>query len=263
MDLQGKVAIVTGAGGGGSGRAIARRLARGGVAVVVTDLNELGGLDTVRRIEVEGGRATFYRADVRAETDMKRLFTFTEKAYGGLDILVNNASTFTPQLLERWAEIVQTDLLGSMFAILHAIPAMRKRGGGAIVSMASTSALGHGPGRSPAYQAAKAGIIRMTPTLACLREQENIRVNCLVPHWIATEELTAFVAGATPEQRQEWNVPDVLIPTEEIADAVAELATNESLAGRVMICRGGQPWRLIPVGDPGYAALDEYRARRG
>ncbi len=259
MELSGRVAIVTGAGGGGSGRAIARRLARGGASVVVSDIDERGGRETLRRIEAEGGRAAFFRADVGVEREVRALITFAEKTYGGLDILVNNAGPYYPQgPLEHWFETLQANLLGTMYGTLHAIEAMRRRGGGAIVNFGSTSSLGYGRkhSQSPAYDAAKAGVMRLTTTLAWLREQEGIRVNCLVPDWVATEELKSYVDALTPQQRKEQKVPDVLITLDEIGDAVVQLATNEDLTGRVMVCWSGQPPRLIPLGDPGYAALE-------
>ena len=116
MEIRGKAAVITGAGGDGSGRAIACRLAREGAAVVVGDINETGGLETVRRIEAAGGKALFHRADVREEQQMHDLIDFSEQSLGGLDVLVNNASgpEYRPDApLELWNEIVQTDLLGT------------------------------------------------------------------------------------------------------------------------------------------------------
>jgi NAD(P)-dependent dehydrogenase (short-subunit alcohol dehydrogenase family) len=144
-----------------------------------------------------------------------------------------------------------------MYATFGAIEAMRRRGGGAIVNVGSTSALGWGRKHSPAaaYDAAKAGVMRLTTALGWLKD-EGIRVNCLVPDWVATAEVQAYVDALTPQQRKEGNVPDVLITLEEITDSVIRLATDESLAGRVMVHWCGQPPRLIAAGDPGYASLE-------
>ena len=258
MELSGKVAIVTGAGGGGSGRAVARRLALEGACVVVSDIDEHGGRETVRRIEAEGSRAALFRADVGVEAQVRALIAFAEKTNGGLDILVNNAGPYYPEQLGHWSETVQANLLGTMYGTFHAIEAMRRRGGGAIVNFGSTSALGYGwkHSKSPVYDVVKAGVIRLTTTLAWLRERDGIRVNCLVPDWVATEEVQAYVNGLTPQQRKEGGVPDVLTTLDEIADAVVELVADERLAGRVMLWWSGQPRRLIPWGDPGYAALE-------
>ncbi len=260
MQLSGKVAIVTGAGGGGSGQAEALRLAREGVCVVVNDINEAGGRETVRLIETNGGRAVFFRADVGSEQEVRALIQFAVTAYGGLDILINNASApFGPQgPLEHWFDAIQVDLLGAMWGTLHGIEAMRRRGGGAIVNIGSTSAIGHGRkhSRATGYDVAKAGVVRLTTMLGWLNEKDKIRVNCLVPSWVATPEVKTFWENMTPHERQEWHAPDTLISLDELAGAVMQLITDETLAGRIMVWWNGEPPRLIPVGDPGYAALE-------
>ena len=257
MDLTGKVAIVTGSGGLGCGRAIARRFAREGCAVVVSDIDEPGGRETVRLIEAEGGRGAFFRADVSKESDITALIEFAENTYGGLDVLVNNASApyHAEAAPKNWFDIIEVDLHGAMYATLHAIPAMRKRNGGAIVNMGSTSAIGHGRkhSKSPGYDVAKMGLIRLTTTLAPLYASDGIRVNCLVPAWIATPEVKSYVDSLTPQQRKEGDVPEVLITLDEIASAVLKLATDETLAGRIMLYYNGEPPRLIPQGDPGFS----------
>lgn len=130
--LTAKVAIVTGAGGGGQGRAVARHLASNGAAVVVSDIDEAGGLVTVAQIRVSGGTAIFQRADAGDEEQVRRLIAFAEETFGGLDIMVSNAGPYFPgDRLERWAETMRINLLGSMYATLHAIEPMRRRGGGA------------------------------------------------------------------------------------------------------------------------------------
>ncbi|HLN28344.1 MAG TPA: SDR family oxidoreductase [Gemmataceae bacterium] len=260
MDLIGKVAIVTGAGGAGCGRADARRLAREGAAIIVSDIDEAGGRKTVGNIEAAGGRAAFFRADAGVEADVAALIDFAEKTFGGVDVIVNNASApyHADEPMGHWVKTVQVDLLGPMFAVLHGIEALRRRGGGAIVNVGSTSALGHGRkhGHVPAYDAAKAGVIRLTTTLGWLGQRDNIRVNCLVPGWIATPEVKAYYDSLSSVQRRELDVPQTLLSLDDIADAVFQLATDETLAGRIMVWWNGQPRRLIPAGDPGYAALE-------
>jgi NAD(P)-dependent dehydrogenase (short-subunit alcohol dehydrogenase family) len=263
MELLDKVAIVTGAGGGGSGRAVAKRFAQAGASVVISDINESGGDETVRLIKAVGGCAVFFRADVGVEAEVRALIAFAEKTYGGVDIIVNNASGpgYHPEVpLEYWFETVQIDLLGAMYGTRFGIEAMRRRGGGVIVNIGSTSALAHGrkhSGGSPAYDVAKAGVIRLTTALAWLKEKERIRVNCLVPDWIASPDVKSYFESLTPQQRKELNVPDVLTAVDDIADAVAHLVTDETLAGRVMVWWSGQPRGIIPFGDPGYVTLEE------
>jgi NAD(P)-dependent dehydrogenase (short-subunit alcohol dehydrogenase family) len=264
--LAGKSAIVTGAGGRGCGRAIACCLAREGASVVVADLHDEGMRETALAIESAGGRASFFLTDVGDEANVRALFAFAEHTYGGVDVVVNNASlaVFPEKSLDDWFTNLRVDLLGTMYATRYAIEAMRKRGGGGIVNISSTSALPHGDVRahgpsSTGYNTAKMGVVRLTTTLAWMGAQEGIRVNCLVPHWIGTEHVKGVVAGMTPEERRQWAVPDVLIPPEEIAEAVLRLATDGSLAGRVLVYFGGRPPQLVPFGDPGYAQLDELR----
>ncbi len=260
MRLENTVAIVTGGGGAGCGRAIAGRFARRGAAVVVSDIQENGAKETVRQIEAEGGRASMFKANVRSEDEVRALIGYAEQIYGGVDILVNNASALPAgaDVLEGWNETVETDLLGAMYGTRAAIDAMRRRGGGAIVNVGSTSALSHGrttPGGWPAYDAAKAGVMRFTTRLASLRETDCIRVNCVVPHWIAVPHIQDYVDSLTEEQRTARGVPPRLIPLDEIADAVEYLVTDESLAGRLLVLWDYGP-RLIPWADPGFAAAE-------
>lgn len=258
MELAGKVAVVTGAGRDGSGRAIAGRLARGGAAVVVSDINETGGRETVRRIEQAGGRAAFCSCDVRSEEQVRRLISVAEETFGGLGILVNNASAplHFDEPLDHWADAIQTDLFGAIYGTRLAIDAMRRGGGGAIVNMSSISALWHRrKGGSPPYDVAKAGVIRLTTTLSWLAEKENIRINCLAPGWIASEEVRTYWEPLTAEQRRERGAPQRLLQLEEVAEAVVRLATDESLAGRVLVWWSEDAPGLIPWCDPGYAAL--------
>jgi NAD(P)-dependent dehydrogenase (short-subunit alcohol dehydrogenase family) len=259
MTIKDKVVIVTGSGGFGSGRAIASRFARDGSFVVVSDINQEGGLQTVREIERQGGQAVFSRTDVRVEEQVHALIESTHRKYGAVSVLVNNASAaFRPgEPLEHWTEIVQTDLLGAMYGTRFAIEFMLRARSGAIINVSSTSALGHGratPGGSPAYDVAKAGILRLTTTLAVLASQ-GIRVNCIAPDWIATPELQAYVDSLSPEQRLEGGVPSRLTTLEEISSAVVQLATDETLAGRVLVWWSDDVPRLIPWGDPGYQSL--------
>ncbi len=227
--------------------------------MVVSDIDDHGGCATVREIEEAGGQAQFRHADVGVEDEIRELIAFAEKTYGGLDVMVNSAGPyFHAAALDHWFDTLQSNLLGTMYGTRFAIDAMRRRGGGAIVNFGSTSAVGHGHkhSSSPAYDAAKAGIMRLTTTLAGLREKENIRVNCIVPDWVATDEVQSYVDSLKPEERAPNGVPEVLTTLDEIADAALRLATDESLAGRVMVWWSGKSAGLIPVGDLGYGKLE-------
>ncbi len=259
MNVREKIAVVTAAGGGGCGRAIARRLAREGCRVVVSDIDEAGARETVRQIETERGQAIPVRCDVAREVDLRNLFDAAEREYGGLDIVVNNAGPAYEESgpLEGWIETIEGTLLGTMRATLLAIEALRRRGGGAIVNIGSTSALGHGRKHSPwpAYDVAKMGVMRLTTTLGWLGEKEKIRVNCLVPAWIASPPVAAYVATVSPAERQARGVPKTLITLDQIADAVMRLITDERLAGRLLVYWNDEPPRLIGPADCGYSTL--------
>ncbi len=263
MDLRGKTAIVTGSGGGGSGRAEARRLASEGCQVIVSDIDEPGGKETLRLIVADGGRADFLRCDVSVPAEVRALVAFAEQRFGGLDILVNNASApYRPRApIEQWNDTIQTDLFGAIYGVQYGMAAMRKRGGGVILNVSSTSALGHGPTHSnaPAYDIAKIGVIRLTTALAHLRETANIRVNCLVPDWVETPEVKSYYDALTSEQRRDARIPPALTSLEEIAQAAIDLITDSSLGGRVLVYWSGCKPALIPITDPGYAALEPYR----
>lgn len=259
MELFGKIAIVTGGAGAGSGQAIARRLAIEGASVIVADINEDVGPAIVHAIEADGGRAVFLSADVRREAEVRTLVTSVEDKFGGLDILINNASgcVYPETSGDDWFANLQVDLLGTMHCVRYGIEAMRRRAGGVIINIGSISALSHGGGfQAPGYNAAKAGVMRLTTALETLGERERIRVNCLVPGWIETPPVKAYWDSLTPEERKAKGVPEVLLSVKEIADAVLKLITDDRLAGRVFVCWNGQQPALIPIGDRGFGALE-------
>lgn len=254
--------IVTGAGGSGCGRSIAARFASSGAAVVVSDIDDAGGRDTVLSIERTGGRAAFFLADVRKEAECKDLVSFAEVTFGEVSVLVNNASApHGDQSISSWTDAIETDLLGAIYATRWAIEAMRHGHGGAIVNIASISALWHGrksPGGIPGYDVAKAGMIRMTTRLAALAETDNIRVNCLAPGWIATDHVRSYWEALTPEERTARGVPSRLLTTDQISDAVVRLAEDKSLAGRVLVWWSENAPQLVEWGDRGYRDLVEF-----
>ncbi|HEX5227941.1 MAG TPA: SDR family NAD(P)-dependent oxidoreductase [Bryobacteraceae bacterium] len=255
--------IVTGAGGAGCGRAMALRFAHDGAPLVVSDIDPAAGQRTVRAIEDNGGRAAFFRCDVRKESQVKDLVSFAEATFGRLGVLVNNASApHGDASIASWTDPIETDLLGAIYATRYAIDAMKRTGGGAIVNISSISALWHGrktPGGFAGYDVAKAGMIRMTTRLAPLAESDSIRVNCLAPGWIATDGVRRVWDSLTPEERKARQMPSRLIAIDEITEIVVRLATDPSLAGRVVAWWSEDEPRLIEWGDRGYrdaAALE-------
>jgi NAD(P)-dependent dehydrogenase (short-subunit alcohol dehydrogenase family) len=252
VEIPGKVALVTGAGAAGTGRAIARALGEKGAAVAVNDLDENGGAQTVRLIEAADGKAAFVRADMTQEEEIQAAIAFAVSTFGGLDILVNNAGGtprphFPDAPVEHWSRTLDLNLRGPMLAIQHALPEMRRRGAGAVVNISSVAGIGWKPHSSPEYSAAKAGLARLTATLAPLVERDGVRVNCIVPNWIGTDEVLAEVEAMTPEERAE--VPEVLTKPEKIAELAVELIEDESLAGRVFIWWTGDKPRAVPLDD--------------
>jgi NAD(P)-dependent dehydrogenase (short-subunit alcohol dehydrogenase family) len=250
MELPDRVAIVTGGGGAGMGRAISLRLARGGAAVLAADIDEDGGRETVRRIEEEGGRAAVVRADVTVEAEVQEMVAAAEATFGGLDILVNNAGAtpephFPEAPVEHWSRYLDLNLRAPMLAIQAALEPMKRRGGGAIVNISSAAGVGYRPHSSPEYAAAKAGLMRLTATLAPLAVSANVRVNCVVPNWIGTDEVLEEIAQMSREERAE--VPEELTPPEEIADAVTRFIEDDTYAGRVLVVWNDRPAWLIPV----------------
>jgi NAD(P)-dependent dehydrogenase (short-subunit alcohol dehydrogenase family) len=254
MEIAAKVALVTGAGAGGTGRAIARELARRGALVAVNDLDEAGGEETVRLIEREEGSAAFVRADVTQEEDVRAAIAFAAQRFGGLDILVNNAGGtprphFPDAPSEHWSRTLDLNLRGPMLAIQNALPLMRSRGGGAVINISSVAGIGWKPHSSPEYSAAKAGLARLTATLGPLAERDGVRVNCVVPNWIGTEEVLAEVEAMTAEERAREGVPDELTRPGQIAELTADLIEDESVAGRVYVWWTGRAPTPVPLDD--------------
>jgi NAD(P)-dependent dehydrogenase (short-subunit alcohol dehydrogenase family) len=220
MEIAGRTALVTGA-GIGTGRAITLALAAEGAEVVASDVDETGGNETVSMC---AGSARFVKADVTLAADLRRLIDSAAPT-----ILVNNAGGgghvpphYPDATPEQWGATLDLNLRAPMLATQLALAAMRRDGGGAIVNVASTAGLGSERYQSPEYGAAKAGLIRFTSALGAV---DGIRVNCVVPDWIATERVTAQERAATPPP----------IPLARVAAAVIRLIRDDSLAGRALV----------------------------
>jgi NAD(P)-dependent dehydrogenase (short-subunit alcohol dehydrogenase family) len=251
--MQGKVALVTGA-GAGIGRAIAIRLAREGAAVVVADVDAEAAAEAARYMQGEGGRTASIQVDVADEVGVRNMVRFAEQRFGGLDVLVNNVGIapepyFPEAEPAHWGRTLDVNLRGAMFGIQFAIPALRRRGGGAIINIASMAGMSYRPYDAPEYAASKAGLVHLTAALGSLKEPMNIRVNCVCPGWVETEAVRAALARMTREERerQPFPPPPILIQPEEIAEAVVMFVQDDTLAGQVMVWPDGEPWRFVPV----------------
>lgn len=188
--LAGKVAIITGA-GAGMGRTGAILFAREGATVAVTDINEADAQETVDTITAEGGTARAWRLDVSAESDVAAVFADVAAAFGGIDVLVNNAGVTgvnkpTDQVTEsEWDAVFAVDVKGVFFCTKHAIPYMRQAGKGSIVNMSSIYGLVGSHELTP-YHAAKGAVTLMTKKDAVQYGSEGIRVNSIHPGTILT-----------------------------------------------------------------------------
>lgn len=188
--LENKVAIVTGA-SSGIGRAIAYQYAAEGAKVVVSDIDEAGGKETVAQIRERGGRSIFVRADTSRPEDNEALVRAAVKEFGALHIATNNAGIGGPMALvgeypiDGWDRVIAVNLSGVFYGMRYQIPAMLEAGGGSIVNISSI--LGQvGFRNAPAYVAAKHGVVGLTRNAALEYGPQKIRVNAVGPGFIRT-----------------------------------------------------------------------------
>jgi NAD(P)-dependent dehydrogenase (short-subunit alcohol dehydrogenase family) len=185
-----KVALVTGA-GSGIGRASALLFAQAHASVVVADMNVAHGQETARQITALGGKALFVQADVSNATEVERLVALTVATYGGLDYAHNNAGIEGPQVSTadcseaEWQRTLAVNLTSVWLCMKHEIPAMQRRGGGAIVNTSSVAGL-RGVRHASAYTASKHGVVGLTKAAALDVAEMNIRVNAVCPGLTAT-----------------------------------------------------------------------------
>jgi NAD(P)-dependent dehydrogenase (short-subunit alcohol dehydrogenase family) len=252
--VEGKIAIVTG-GASGIGRGCAMRLAEEGATVVITDIQDAMGKETVELIQSAGGKAEFMHHDVTDEAAWEAIIDQTVNRYGGLHILVNNAGigiggSIVDMSLTDWQRQQAINLDGVFLGVKHAIPAMRNSGSGSIINMSSVAGL-KGAANLSAYNATKGGVRLFTKGVAleCAQSRWPIRVNSVHPGVIDTPIWTKV----NPEMLEGGNAIDVEamaelgVPTgkvgypKDIANGVLFLASDEAsyITGTELVIDGG------------------------
>lgn len=227
--LDGKIAIVTGA-GSGIGRSIALAFAGEGATVVFSDLDESGGNKTLDLINKSGGQSMFIMADSSSPLEQKKLVDTTVNQFGGLDIACNNAGIAGPIAptaeypVYGWQQVIDINLNGVFYGMKYQIEAMQNSTGGVITNISSILGLA-GTSNSPAYVAAKHGVIGLTKAAALEYAERNIRVNAVCPGYILTPMLTKNLTADAMKAAEALHPISRLGSAEEVAGLVLFLSS--------------------------------------
>ena len=248
MRLEGKVALITGA-GSGIGKLTAKLFASEGAKVVISDVVDDAGRATVEEIRADGGEAAFVHADVSKASDAEAMVRFAVDTFGGLHVMMNNAGIFHPQddsvtntPDDVWEKTIAINLKGVFLGCKFGIPAMLESGGGSIINIASFVAIVGAATPQIAYTASKGGVLAMTREIAVEFARKGVRANSLCPGPIETPLLQELLADPARRQRRLVHIPMGRFgQAQEIANAALFLASDESslMTGAALVVDGG------------------------
>lgn len=248
MRLKDKVALITG-GSGGIGGESAIAFAAEGACIVVVDVNDDAGRETVARVQAQGGQAAYVHADVSKASDCENMVRFAEKTFGKLHVLFNNAGVMLGDDDDSistseatWDKTMSINLKGVFLGCKYGIPALRRAGGGSVINTASFVAHVGAATAQLAYTASKGGVLAMTRELAVIHARENIRVNALSPGPLKTELLMKFLNTDAKKQRRLVHIPMGRFgEAKEMAKAALFLASDDSsyMTGAEFLVDGG------------------------
>ena len=254
MDLQGQVAIVTGA-GRGIGRATALELARMGADIVVAELDRVGADGTAAEVKGLGRRALVVPTDVTSRAALATMVERAKAELGRIDVLVNNAGIYRAAASldvteEHWDAIMNVNAKAVFFATQAVLPVMIAQKRGNIVSLASMAAKVGSKSNLP-YNASKAAVVSMTKSLALAHAADGIRVNCVCPGFVETDMWTVVsreqsaLMGVSPEEFNRQRLSQVPLGRmerpEDVAQVIGFLASDKSgyMTGQAINVTGG------------------------
>jgi cyclopentanol dehydrogenase len=245
--LDGKVALISG-GARGQGAAEAETFAREGARVVFGDIRDDEGKKVEAAIRATGGDAIYVHLDVTSESDWQHAVQTATSRYGRLNILINNAGILIPRVsieertAEEWDRVMAVNAKGVFLGTKHAIPAMRRSGGGSIVNISSVAGIGQSHHQEPAYAASKGAIRIFTKVTASQHAKDRIRCNSVHPGPVDTEMFHAAFRDPAALERRLQRIPLGRMGTvAEIVAAVLYLASDDSsyVTGSELVIDGG------------------------